>query len=76
MDLTPDGIAVLGLAEIENKSVIQDLISTDRLKNRGYQIVHYDSPDKRGVDVGLIYSPKYFTVESSKSYTLKIGRER
>jgi hypothetical protein len=76
MDLTPDGIAVLGLAEIENKSVIQDLISTDRLKNRGYQIVHYDSPDKRGVDVGLIYSPKYFKVESSKSFTLKLeGRD-
>ncbi len=69
---TPDGMAVLGLAEIENREVIQDLIDTERLKGRGYEIVHYDSPDKRGVDVGLIYLPQYYTVESSKSYTLKI----
>jgi hypothetical protein len=73
---TPDGLAVLGLAEIENKAVIQDLINTDRLAPRGYEIVHYDSPDKRGIDVGLIYQPKYFRVESSKSFTLKIeGRD-
>lgn len=69
---TPDGLAVVGLAEIENRTVIEDLINTSRLKDRDYEIVHYDSPDKRGVDVGLIYQPKYFTVESSKSYTLTI----
>lgn len=71
-DKTEDGVAVLGLSEIENKSVIEDLISTERLKSRNYEIVHYDSPDKRGIDVGLIYQPKYFKVESSASYTLKI----
>ena len=69
---TPDGCAVLGLAEIENKAVIEDLVGTERLKERDYQIVHYDSPDKRGIDVALIYQPKYFTVESSKTFTLKI----
>lgn len=72
VEATPDGLAVLGLAEIENRDVIEDLINTERLKPRNYQIVHYDSPDKRGVDVGLIYQPSYFTVESSKSYTLTI----
>jgi len=71
-DKTEDGVAVLGLAEIENKSVVEDLIATERLKGRKYKIVHYDSPDKRGIDVGLIYQPKYFKVESSASYTLKI----
>lgn len=75
-ETTPDGLAVVGLAEIENEEVIRDLINTERLKDRGYEIVHYDSPDKRGVDVGLIYQPKYYKVESSKSYTLKIeGKE-
>lgn len=69
---TPDGLAVLGLCEIENKAVIQDLIETERLAPRGYKIVHYDSPDKRGIDVALVYQPKYFKVESSKTYTLKI----
>jgi hypothetical protein len=73
---TPDGCAVLGLAEIENREVVEDLVNTERLKSRNYEIVHYDSPDKRGIDVALIYQPKYFKVESSKSYRLNIpGRE-
>ncbi len=69
---TPDGLAVLGLCELENKTVLEDLIHTDALKQRNYQIVHYDSPDKRGVDVAFIYQTKYFTVTSSKSYTLRL----
>jgi hypothetical protein len=72
-DATPDGLAILGLAEIENRDVIEDLIRTEKLKERNYQIVHYDSPDRRGVDVGLIYQPKYFTVINSKSYRLNIA---
>jgi hypothetical protein len=61
----PDGLALLGVVEIENATVLQDLIATDSLKARNYQYVHYDSPDARGIDVGLIYSPKYFTVLES-----------
>lgn len=71
-DIHPHGCAVLGLSEIENRGVIEDLINTPPLKERGYQIVHYDSPDKRGIDVGLIYQPRYFRVLSHKSYTLTI----
>jgi len=76
VDELTDGLAVLGLAEIENRSVVEDLISTQKLASRNYQIVHYDSPDKRGIDVGFIYQPNYFKLESSHSYTLKIeGKE-
>ncbi|NLF43539.1 MAG: endonuclease/exonuclease/phosphatase family protein [Bacteroidales bacterium] len=71
-DLTPDGPAILGLSEIENRTVIEDLIAQPKLKDRNYQIVHYDSPDLRGVDVGLIYNPNYFKVLSSNSYRLNI----
>lgn len=71
-DYTPDGAAVLGLVEIENRSVIEDLVATERLKSRNYQIVHYDSPDKRGIDVGLVYNPDYLIVESSAKYPLNI----
>lgn len=75
-DFTPDGIAVLGLSEIENRTVIEDLISTPLLKDFGYEIVHYDSPDRRGVDVGLIYQKKYFEVTNSTSNRLWIeGRD-
>ncbi|MBL4715955.1 MAG: endonuclease [Bacteroidetes bacterium] len=71
-EINPDGPAILGVCEIENRSVLEDLIKTGKLKEHNYQIVHYDSPDKRGIDVGLIYQPKYFKVTSSKSYTLTI----
>ncbi|MBS4059253.1 MAG: endonuclease/exonuclease/phosphatase family protein [Bacteroidetes bacterium] len=71
-DFTPDGAAVLGLSEIENRQVIEDLVAMPRLKDRNYQVIHYDSPDRRGVDVGLIYQPKYFTPTGSKSYRLYV----
>jgi hypothetical protein len=70
-DITPDGLAILGVSEIENKSVMEDLVATKNLKSRGYKVVHYDSPDKRGIDVGLLYNPKYFKVTSSSSISLR-----
>ncbi len=65
-ELTPDGVAMLGVAEIENRSVLEDLVKQPSLAKRGYKIIHHDSPDRRGVDVGFIYQPKYFTVLGSK----------
>ncbi len=69
-DKTPDGLAVFGISEIENKMVVEDLVKTDKLKDRNYQIVHYNSPDRRGIDVGLVYNPKYFEVTNSVSARL------
>ncbi len=66
-DVSPDGPALLGVAEIENDTVLNDLIHHPLLKKRNYKIVHYDSKDARGVDVALIYNPKYFTPEESKA---------
>lgn len=71
-EANPDGLAILGMCEVENKSVLEDLVKQEKLKGRNYGIVHYDSPDLRGVDVGLIYQPKYFKVTNSKSYRLTI----
>lgn len=64
-DLNPDGVAILGVAEIENKSVLRDFSSQEKVKSRNYKIVHYDSRDARGVDVALLYNPKYFKVIKS-----------
>lgn len=66
-ELSPDGVALLGVAEVENRKVLEDLIAQPELKSRKYQIVHYDSPDERGVDVGLLYQPKYFVPLGSKA---------
>ncbi len=71
-DKTPDGAAVLGVCEIENKSVLEDFCKQEKIKDRNYQIVHYDSPDKRGIDVGLLYNPKYFEVITSGKITPKL----
>lgn len=47
--------AIVGLAEIENERVLKDLCYRSPLKTFGYRYVHHDSPDRRGVDVALLY---------------------
>ena len=59
---TPKGPAVIGVSEIENITVLQDLVKHPYLKEWRLQIVHHDSPDRRGVDVGLLYNPRFFRV--------------
>ena len=59
-DINNDGPAILGAVEIENDTVLQDLIKHPRIKNRGYLFVHENSKDLRGIDVALLYQPKYF----------------
>jgi endonuclease/exonuclease/phosphatase family metal-dependent hydrolase len=66
-ELSPDGVALLGVAEIENQKVLEDLVAQPELKDRKYKIVHYESPDERGIDVGLLYQPKYFQVLGSRA---------
>jgi len=69
-ELDPRGVAILGLAEVENRSVVEDLVVSAPLKERKYAVVHDDSPDRRGVDVALIHDPKRFKVYAHKSYRL------
>jgi len=71
-DITPDGVAILGVAEIENKKVLEDLVVQQKLKDRKYQIVHYNSPDARGIDVALLYNPAYFKVIESASLNVPL----
>lgn len=64
--------AVMGLCEMENREVLDDLVATDRLKAFNYQIIHQDSPDERGIDVALIYRPEFFKPESYRAVPLFI----
>ena len=59
---TPNGPAILGVSEIENISVLKDLVKQPEIRKWHLQIVHHDSPDRRGVDVGLLYNPRFFRV--------------
>ncbi|HQY11933.1 MAG TPA: endonuclease/exonuclease/phosphatase, partial [Ferruginibacter sp.] len=71
-DINPDGLAILGVAEIENDTVLNILVNHKDLKARGMKIVHYNSPDVRGVDVGLLYNPKYFNPVYSAPLFVKL----
>lgn len=69
---TPMGPAILGVSEIENKSVLDDLVKAEPIRKWMLQVVHHDSPDRRGVDVGLLYNPRLFKVLNVTNHTLKI----
>ncbi|MCH2233906.1 MAG: endonuclease/exonuclease/phosphatase family protein [Crocinitomicaceae bacterium] len=69
-EVSPDGLALLGVSEVENRGVLEDLVADEQIKNRDYKIIHYDSPDHRGIDVGLLYQEKYFKPTNSIAYKL------
>lgn len=52
--------AIVGFCELEHQKVLEDLINKTPLKKFGYKVVHEESPDRRGIDVGLIYRPSKF----------------
>ena len=64
---------ILGLCEIENRFVLKEL---DSAVARDYKIIHYDSPDNRGIDVALLYDPKKITVTHSEPVTVTLPTGR
>jgi hypothetical protein len=52
--------AIIGVSEVENLSVLEDLIKSKHLIKKEYGIIHYDTPDKRGIYVALLYQKRYF----------------
>lgn len=59
------GAAVVGLSEVENRRVLDDLVKQPALAARNYQVVHFEGPDRRGVDCAFLYNPKFFKMESA-----------
>ncbi len=51
---------VTGLCEIENRLVLEELLSHTPLGKMGYKIIHKESPDRRGIDVGMLYRVDIF----------------
>lgn len=64
-DILPVGMAAVGVSEIENARVLEDLVNQEILAPRGWDFVHIEGPDKRGVDCALLYNPKLFKPTSS-----------
>ena len=71
-ETTPLGPAVIGIAEVENRSVLEDLVKQDDIRSWRLQIVHHDSPDRRGIDVSLLYNPRLFRVLNVTNARLNI----
>ena len=64
--------AILGVCEVENRAVLEDLVNSERLKSKRYGIIHYESPDKRGIDVALLYQQRYFKPTYHESFNPNI----
>ena len=64
-------VDLLGLCEVENKNVLNDL--NEAFEDKEYKIIHYESPDERGIDNAFLYDPKKFKVLSSNSIRNVLG---
>ncbi len=71
-----NNLGVLALAEVENRKVVEDLLNYSALRKVGYKVVHFDSPDRRGIDVALIYDLKQFTLVEAKPLRVDLPGDR
>ncbi len=69
------GCAIIGVSEVENEHCLRDLCNQPSLAKRGMKFIHIEGPDKRGVDCGLLYNPRFFTPSKHwlQPYLLKEG---
>ncbi len=66
---------IIGLSEIENQQVLEDLIGHPNLREMGYRIIHFESPDERGIDVALLYKQAIFLPGTYKSQRLILKKD-
>ncbi|MBD0823542.1 endonuclease/exonuclease/phosphatase family protein [Aestuariibaculum marinum] len=71
-ETTHNSPAIIGVSEVENREVLEDLVNDSSLRDKDYGIVHFNSPDARGIDVALLYQKKLFTPTSTTTNELKI----
>ena len=71
-DVTGTTPALIGLCEAENRMVMEDLLNDPALRQKEYGIIQFDSPDRRGIDVALLYQKKLFTPTNYKAHALLI----
>jgi len=72
-EVTQTSPDIIGICEIENKDVLEDLVHHENLICKDYKIVHLDSPDERGIDVALLYKKASFIVDTFRSHRLLLN---
>jgi predicted extracellular nuclease len=70
-----DGPSVIGLSEVENRKVVQDLVNSPSLLKKKYSIIHYDMPDEQGLDIALLYNPKVLQVTKEEVVKIDFGSQ-
>lgn len=65
-----NGPEIIGLSEVENNAVLEKLIQSEYLMDRNYKIIQFESNDRRGIDVALLYKPSIFTPLNSTVYSI------
>ena len=65
----------LGVAEVENETVLQSLVNSEFLKNKNYGYAHFDSPDERGIDTALLFRKDYFELLHKEAIALLVNNE-
>lgn len=71
-DVTGNSPAIIGVSEIENREVLEDVVNDPQLLAKDYGIIHFHSPDARGIDVALLYQKALFRPINTSSHELKI----
>lgn len=66
---------IIGLCEVENHGVIKSLVNHQNLINKDYEVIHFDSPDERGIDVAFLYKESVFIPGNFKSHRLLLTNE-
>lgn len=69
------GPDIIGICEVENRGVLEDLLKQPELAQAGYSIVHFDSPDKRGIDCALFYRPAYYQLLNAQPHPVTLVGE-
>lgn len=65
--------AIIGLCEVENKAVLEKLVKSRLMRRKKYQILHFESPDFRGIDVAILYRPSEVNLLAVKATPVRLG---
>lgn len=71
-EYSEDGAALIGLCEVEDDRALKVLLSQTQLKKRKYRYIRFDGPDRRGINVALLYQPSYFKMIQAKPIAVNL----
>jgi endonuclease/exonuclease/phosphatase family metal-dependent hydrolase len=71
-----DGPEILGMAEVENSLVLQDLVKSEKLIKLKYHFIHFDCKDRRGIDVAMLYKENFLKLINAKTFSIPASEDK